>query len=180
LETSIKMTNDAECFYRHRSRFNELIANGQSQSAEAAQYFYYLNRTCFNGLCRFNQSGEFNVPFGQHKSITYLRDFSGFQAVFKNWVFTCNDLDELPIEPEDFIYADPPYDVEFTTYSAGGFSWEDQVRTAERLAAHSGPVVLSNQATTRIIKLYKKLGFKIGYLSGPRRISCTGDRSAAR
>jgi DNA adenine methylase len=180
LETSIKMTNDAECFYRHRSRFNELIANGESQSAEAAQYFYYLNRTCFNGLCRFNQSGEFNVPFGQHKSITYLRDFSGFQAVFKNWVFTCNDLDELPIEPEDFIYADPPYDVEFTTYSAGGFSWEDQVRTAERLAAHSGPVVLSNQATTRIIKLYKKLGFKIGYLSGPRRISCTGDRSAAR
>jgi DNA adenine methylase len=180
LELSIEMTNDAERFYSHRSRFNELIANGESQSAEAAQLFYYLNRTCFNGLCRFNQSGEFNVPFGQHKTIAYLRDFSKFLPIFKNWVFSCNDLDELSIEPEDFIYADPPYDVEFTTYSAGGFGWDDQERTAKRLAAHPGPVVLSNQATTRIIKLYKKLGFKLAYLNGPRRISCTGDRTAAR
>lgn len=180
LELSIEMTNDVERFYSHRSRFNELNVKGDSQSAEAAQLFYYLNRTCFNGLCRFNQSGEFNVPFGQHKTIAYLRDFSQFRPIFKNWVFSCSDLDELPIEPEDFIYADPPYDVEFTTYSAGGFSWEDQERTAVRLAAHPGPVVLSNQATTRIIKLYKKLGFKIAYLNGPRRISCTGDRTAAR
>jgi DNA adenine methylase len=180
LQVTIKMTNDAESFYRYRARFNKLIADGKSQSAEAAQLFYYLNRTCFNGLCRFNQTGEFNVPFGQHKSIAYLRDFSAFQTVFKNWLFTCNDLNDLPIEPEDFIYADPPYDVEFTTYSSGGFDWQDQVRTAERLAAHPGPVVLSNQATARIIKLYRQLGFKIGYLNGPRRISCTGDRTAAR
>ena len=48
------------------------------------------------------------------------------------------------------------------------------------LAAHDGPVVLSNQATPRIVKLYKKLGFKLGYLNGPRRISCTGDRTAAK
>ena len=72
------------------------------------------------------------------------------------------------------------YEIEFTTYSAGGFSWDDQVRTAEWLAAHSGPVVLSNQATARIVKLYEQLGFKIEYLAGPRRISCNGDRSAAR
>ena len=120
------------------------------------------------------------MPFGKHKSIAYARDFSGFQPLLQNWAFTCGDLDELSIEPEDFIYADPPYDVEFTTYSTGGFSWDDQVRTAEWLATHAGPVVLSNQATARIIKLYKKLGFAIGYLNGPRRISCTGDRSAAR
>jgi DNA adenine methylase len=94
-------------------------------------------------------------------------------------IYLC-DLIQLSLEREDFVYADPPYDVEFTTYSAGGFSWEDQVRTAEWLAAHAGPVVLSNQATKRIVKLYKKLGFKITYLQGPRRISCTGDRSAAR
>ena len=120
------------------------------------------------------------MPFGKHKSIAYARDFSGFRPVLKNWTFTCGDLDALAIEPGDFIYADPPYDVEFTTYSAGGFSWDDQERTAKWLAAHRGPVVLSNQATPRIVKLYKKLGFEIGYLNGPRRISCTGDRSAAR
>jgi DNA adenine methylase len=180
LELTIEMKNEEKSFYEHRSRFNQLIQEGEAHSAEAAQLFYYLNRTCFNGLCRFNQTGEFNVPFGKHKSIAYARDFSGFPAVLKNWRFSCGDLETLPIVPEDFIYADPPYDVDFTTYSAGGFSWDDQVRTAEWLAAHPGPVALSNQATSRIVKLYKKLGFEMRYLEGPRRISCTGDRSAAR
>jgi DNA adenine methylase len=179
LEITIEMKNDETTFYRHRSRFNKLIKAGEWQSAEAAQLFYYLNRTCFNGLCRFNKAGEFNVPFGQHKSIAYATDFSQFKRVFENWLFTNHDISSLSIEPEDFIYADPPYDVEFTTYSSGGFSWDDQVRTAEWLAAHSGPVVLSNQATARVVTLYQKLGFKIEYLAGPRRISCTGDRAAA-
>lgn len=174
------MRNEEKSFYRHRGRFNELIKQDEWESAEAAQIFYYLNRTCFNGLCRFNQSGGFNVPFGQHKSITYARDFASFQSLFENWTFCCGDLNKLRISSGDFIYADPPYDVEFTTYSAGGFGWDDQVRTAEQLAAHSGPVVLSNQATPRIVKLYKSLGFEISYLNGPRRISCTGDRSTAR
>ena len=120
------------------------------------------------------------MPFGQHQSISYAADFSQFKRVFESWTFTSDDIESLSVEPGDFIYADPPYDVEFTTYSAGGFSWDDQVRTAEWLAKHTGPVVLSNQATTRIVKLYEKLGFKIAYLAGPRRISCTGDRSAAR
>jgi DNA adenine methylase len=180
LDVTIEMENNTECFYRHRNRFNQLIRNDESKEAEAAQLFYYLNRTCFNGLCRFNQSGEFNVPFGTHTAINYVTDFSHFQPVFENWAFTNRDIELLEMEPEDFVYADPPYDVEFTTYSAGGFTWDDQVRTAERLAAHRGPVVLSNQATTRLVKLYKALGFEISYLDGPRRISCTGDRSAAK
>jgi DNA adenine methylase len=180
LQLTIKTKNEPENYYGHRARFNELVNVGQWNTPEAAQIFYYLNRTCFNGLCRFNQNGEFNVPFGSHKSITYDREFSQFRAVFSNWIFSAVDFATLPIAADDFIYADPPYDVEFTTYSAGGFSWDDQVRTAEWLAAHRGPVVLSNQATHRIVKLYKKLGFEISYLAGPRRISCTGDRSAAK
>ena len=180
LNMTVPMRNEEASFYAHRSRFNELIRERNYSSAEAAQLFYYLNRTCFNGLCRFNQSGEFNVPFGQHKSITYATDFSNFPVLLQNWTFTNSDIESLTVDSEDFIYADPPYDVEFTTYSAGGFSWEDQVRTAEWLAAHPGPVVLSNQATPRIVQLYRKLGFKIRYLDGPRRISCKGDRSAAR
>ncbi len=180
LEIKIEMKNEENIFYHHRNRFNELIRNGESRSAEAAQIFYYLNRTCFNGLCRFNQKGEFNVPFGRYKSINYARDFSAFLSMLKNWRFTNRDMTELQLEPEDFVYADPPYDVEFTSYSAGGFSWNDQERTADWLAAHSGPVVVSNQATPRIVKLYKERGFEIEYLAGPRRISCTGDRTAAK
>ena len=179
LQITIDVRNDESLFYEHRTEFNRLVAAGQTETAEAAQLFYYLNRTCFNGLCRFNQSGEFNVPFGSYKRINYTASFQPYQRLFASWSFMNHDLASLPFKAEDFIYADPPYDVEFTTYSAGGFSWEDQKRTAELLAAHPGPVVLSNQATPRIVSLYEKLGFKLKYLNAPRRISCTGDRSSA-
>lgn len=180
LNMRIEMRNDEQLFYHHRARFNDLVSKGKSQSSEAAQLFYFLNRTCFNGLCRFNRSGDFNVPFGRHQTINYATNFSGLRLVLRDWTFLSTDVALLQVKPDDFVYADPPYDVEFTTYSAGGFSWADQVRTAEWLAGHRGPVVLSNQATTRIVKLYRKLGFALRFLEGPRRISCNGDRTAAR
>ena len=180
LEMRMPMRNDEQLFYRHRERFNQLIRNGKAQSEEGAQLFYYLNRTCFNGLCRFNKGGDFNVPFGTYKAINYATDLGHYASVFRQWKFSNKDVEALEIKPEDFVYADPPYDVEFTTYSAGGFSWDDQVRTARFLAGHPGPVVISNQATPRIIELYEGLGFELTYLDGPRRISCTGDRTAAR
>ena len=180
IEMRIPMRNDERLFYRHRERFNQLIQDGQAYTAEGAQLFYYLNRTCFNGLCRFNKGGDFNVPFGTYKTINYATDFAEYAQVFKQWEFSNRDIEEIELESQDFIYADPPYDVEFTTYSAGGFSWDDQVRTAKSLASHRGPVVISNQATPRIVELYEALGFELTYLDGPRRISCTGDRTAAR
>jgi DNA adenine methylase len=53
------------------------------------------------------------------------------------------------------------------------------VRLAEFLARHRGAVVLSNQATARIVRLYRKLGFSMQLLRGPRMISCTGNRTPA-
>lgn len=180
LQLRVAMRYNEKLFYRHRKRFNKLIQNGGATSSEAAELFYYLNRTCFNGLCRFNKTGEFNVPFGTYSRINYAADFSPYAETFKQWKFTNVDVEKLAIKKTDFIYADPPYDVEFTTYSAGGFSWEDQQRVAELLAKHPGPVVISNQATPRIVRLYEESGFELSYLAGPRRISCTGDRTAAR
>ena len=177
LEVTIEFYNDRDTFYQHRNRFNKLIRSGEANTSEGAQHFYYLNRTCFNGLCRFNQNGEFNVPFGRYRNINYEKDFSRYIRVLGKWFFTSGDLQDMELESDDFVYAYPPYDVEFTTYSAGGFSWEDQVRTAEWLSRIAGPVVISNQATPRIVELYKSLHFNLRYLDGPRRISCTGDRS---
>jgi DNA adenine methylase len=120
------------------------------------------------------------VPFGQYKTIKYDRDFEEYREVFAHWQFTAEDFERLRLDPNDFVYADPPYDVEFTAYAKNGFSWNDQVRTAEWLARHSGPVVLVNQATERIDTLYRTLGYVVAYLDSPRRISCTGDRKPAR
>lgn len=180
LTITLPMENDEDLFYAHRDRFNRLLASGQGDTREAAGLFYYLNRTGFNGLCRFNRADQFNVPFGRYARISYVRDFTPYRAVLAHWSFTHGDVSGLALEDDDFVYADPPYDVEFTAYAKGGFSWSDQERTAERLATHPGPVVLVNQATPRIEALYGRLGYTIAYLRGPRRISCTGDRTPAR
>ena len=180
LTVGVPLENDGSLYYQHRARFNELLRSGRGESEEAAGLFYFLNRTCYNGLCRFNRSGEFNVPFGSYKSISYTRDFSPYRAAFAAWEFATGDFDSIELAANDFVYADPPYDVEFTHYSQEGFSWEDQVRTARHLVRHSGPVVLVNQATPRIVELYGGLGYELRYLNAPRRISCTGDRSPAR
>lgn len=176
----IPMENDLTLYYGHRARFNFLIQSGLETSAEAAMLFYYLNRTGYNGLCRFNKSGQFNVPFGRYNRIPYVRDFSVYQPYLSSWQFAHMSFDTLPLYAEDFVYADPPYDVEFRHYSAGGFAWADQVRLAEWLAVHSGPVVLSNQATERVVALYRRLGFTLIFLDAPRRISRNGDRTPAR
>ncbi|MGA8569207.1 MAG: Dam family site-specific DNA-(adenine-N6)-methyltransferase, partial [Candidatus Binataceae bacterium] len=168
LRAEIAMRNDEALFYCHRERFNRLVAAGDSDSAEAAALFYYLNRTGYNGLCRFNRKGKFNVPFGRYRQINYAIDFSAYRAAFKGWDFSAGDFEALELEPRDFIYADPPYDVEFTQYSKEKFGWDEQVRLAEFLARHRGPVVLSNQATARIVRLYCKLGFSIQRLRAPR------------
>ena len=181
LVASIEMRNDEALFYAHRARFNQLIQQGEETSQEAAELFYYLNRTGFYGLCRFNTNtkGEYNVPFGRYRQTSYTTDFRAYVDVFAGWDFNCGSFDTIPLVAGDFVYADPPYDVEFTRYSKEGFSWNDQVHLARFPAGHHGPVVLSNQATPRIAKLYGGLGFELHTLSAPRRISCTGDRTPA-
>jgi DNA adenine methylase len=179
LNITLKMENEQAYFYSCRARFNQLMHQGKADSKEAASLFYYLNRTCYNGLCRFNSKGEYNVPFGRYKNINYKRRFTEYVPIFADWEFRCGDFEQLVLNPDDFIYADPPYDVEFTQYSKENFTWNDQIRLANWLAKHPGPVVLSNQATKRVQSLYRELGFAIVLLNAPRLISCSGDRSPA-
>ena len=180
LRIPLEMQNDQTYFYQQRTRFNDLIRENKADTKEAAAIFYYLNRTCYNGLCRFNSKGEFNVPFGRYKKLIYKTDFTEYASAFADWDFTCVDFEKLSLHHDDFVYADPPYDVQFTSYSKENFDWDDQVRLAEWLARHPGPVVLSTQATDRIRQLYKDLGYTIRTLTAPRMINSTGDRTPAK
>ncbi len=180
LTIRIPMRNEAELYYRHRDDFNRLVTGRWGASKKAAELFYYLNRTGYNGLCRFNRRGEFNVPFGRYARIRYRRSFPGYARALAGWELSDLHFTRLALEPRDFIYADPPYDVPFRAYSADDFGWDEQVRLAHWLAAHPGPVAASNQATARVVELYRDLGFTLRFLDGPRHISCTGDRRPAR
>jgi DNA adenine methylase len=180
ISKDLPMEHEESAYYRNRDRFNALVPAGQAHSKEAAGLFYYLNRTCYNGLCRFNRKGEFNVPFGKYRRIEYRRDFRSYSEVFSNWEFMCDDFENVPLEATDFIYADPPYDVEFTQYAKEDFGWRDQERLAKWLAKHEGPVIISNQATGRVQRLYRDHGFELFKFNAPRLISCTGDRTPAQ
>ncbi len=178
LERKLPMSNDEQAYYSHRRAFN---ANRPIVcTSEHAERFYYLNRTCYNGLCRFNQKGEFNTPFGNYKRIHYEENFLRYKSQLEEWVFTLGDFSNLELRPSDFVYCDPPYDVPFTSYSPGGFNWPDQERLVKWLAPHTGPILISNQATERIVDLYEGNGYGIAYIDEPRRINCTGDRKPAK
>lgn len=179
LAITIEPSNKSEFYYAMRAEFNELIRTKKHKTKDAASIFYFLIRTGFNGLCRFNSSGEFNVPFGQHVSIKYKQDFLEYKEVLKKWQLTHGDFAQIKLAGDEFIYADPPYDVEFRRYNAEDFTWDDQLRLAQWLAQHKGPVIASNQATPRILELYKDHKFTVITLSAPRMISCNGDRRPA-
>lgn len=174
-----QLRNEREFYFAQRARFNALIQEGKANSQEAAAIFYYLNRTGFNGLCRFNSKGAFNVPFGRYNTIKYIQDFSLYTELFQRWEFSCGSFDTLSVTDDDILYVDPPYDVQFTSYSKENFTWKDQERLVEWLSGLGNPMAVSNQATERVLELYERAGFTIKKVSGPRRISCTGDREPA-
>jgi DNA adenine methylase len=180
ISDDLPFANNEPLYYEYRDRFNRLVREGKAESAEGSALFYYLNRTGYNGLCRFNAKGLFNVPFGRYKQINYQRDFSSYREILSDWDFSVGDFEQISVTKDDFLYIDPPYDVEFRSYSKEGFSWDDQVRLARWLTRHPGPTVVSNQATDRIIELYQTYNFQIRILDAPRMISCTGDRSTAK
>lgn len=180
LRMTIQTGNDRDLYLRHRDRFNDLIRANACRSNESAQLFYFLNKTGYNGLCRFNKKGEFNVPFGKYKQINYREEaFPDYTRTLADWKFVSGDFEHVEVRSGDFIYADPPYDVQFVQYSSYGFKWADQERLAGWLAAHDGPVILSNQATPRIMELYRDYGYFTKELPAPRRISCNGNRTPA-
>jgi len=180
LTIDMPMRNDRTFYYRLREKFNALIKADRFNSREAAEIFYYLNRTGYNGLVRFNKSGLFNVPFGVHKTIAYKRDFSEYRSLMLGWELRCGDFCDLTVRDGDLLYVDPPFDVEFRAYATGGFGWEDQVRLVEWLAELTCPLIISNQATERIVQLYRKHDYRLSYIKAPRMISCNGDRTPAR
>lgn len=173
----------------NREWFNDYIRSvGLNYSSKGnndlAQIFYYLNRTGYNGLCRFSQKGKYNVPYGKLPKPKLDHDFKAYSAKFENWIFTSMDFELIQVFPNDIVVSDPPYDVlkgkDDHDYITGGFDWVDQVRHADWLASLKNPVFACNLATDRIIDLYTTKGFDIQYVEAPRAIACNGDRAKVR
>ena len=156
-----------------------MIAEGQAHTREAAALFYYLNRTGYNGLCRFNSKGGFNVPFGRYAIINYQRDFAAYAPVLASWEFRHGDFAGIVLRADDFVYADPPTMCRSRAIARMTFAGTTRCASPGGWQPSMDPWSLPNQATPRILELYQALGFKIELLPGPRRIACDGNRAPA-
>lgn len=169
-------SNDSEFYYRHREEFN-----ASKNAFRRALLFVYLNRHGYNGLCRYNRKGGFNVPFGRYvKPKMPSTEIRHFSTRFANATFTNLDyVDVIKSAPDhSVIYCDPPYipiskTASFTQYATNGFSLDAQQKLAdtvfETVASRPVTVVISNHDTPLSRKLYK--GAKIKSFSARRFIS---------
>ena len=163
-------------YYWMRARDPETLSE-----VERAARTLYLNRTCFNGLYRVNRRGQFNVPMGRYRNpvICDPDKLQRASTALAQAQLTHAGFDEAMKAPQsgDFVYFDPPYQplsktANFTSYTSGAFSEEDQARLADTvraLAERGVKCMLSNSDTPLIQALYKD--FRVDVVMAPRLIS---------
>jgi DNA adenine methylase len=170
--------------YNTASAFNELREefNASRGRYRRACIFIYLNRHGYNGLCRYNRSGGFNVPFGRYDAPYFPeKEFASFRSLLARSTVKCADFRGIIAEAGegDVVYCDPPYSpisetANFTSYATGGFFHQDQLDLVQscRDAANRGAfVVLSNHDTVVTRSLYRQAD-RLVELQVSRVISC--------
>ena len=147
-----------DSYYKFRTRFNNT-----SNDLEKAVLFVYLNRNSFNGLCRYNQSGKFNTPFGSYKKVYFPeKELSWFYKNCQNYKFKVSNFQDLLLKTnkKDVIYADPPYvplsDTSyFTAYSPTVFGIKEQEQLVCIAKKSKSRFIISNSDTEFTRQLYK-------------------------
>ncbi|MDU3890763.1 MAG: adenine-specific DNA-methyltransferase, partial [Serratia liquefaciens] len=146
--------NKSDQFYLLREEFNT-----SADPYRRALLFLYLNRHCYNGLCRYNLRGEFNVPFGRYKKPYFPEEeLYWFAEKSRNATFVCEHYRDTMAKAErgTVVYCDPPYaplsaTANFTAYHTNSFSMADQqslALMAHQLSVESQvPVLISNHDT---------------------------------
>ncbi|MGS2728139.1 DNA adenine methylase [Enterobacter sp. CFEC93] len=169
-------------YYAVRDAFNLSGKGVGAESIEAAARFMYLNRHGFNGLCRYNRRGQFNVPFGKYKTNYFpLKEVRAFAEKAKRATFITAHYSETLalVRAGDVVYCDPPYLTEsgnFTSYTENGFSHLDQGRLARklrRLAENGVSIVASNSDLEMVHYLYT--GFEAVKVNAPRSVGAAAE-----
>jgi DNA adenine methylase len=158
----VQSSNEKSSYLSFREQFNQ-----STDSYQRSLLFLYLNRHGYNGLCRYNGSGKFNVPFGSYKKPYFPEaELWFFAEKAQKAKFVCMGYDELmqQINSPAVVYCDPPYvplsrTASFTSYAKNSFDLDDQAQLAnlaENCQGRGISVVISNHDTTLTRKLYEK------------------------
>ena len=170
--------NQENHFYALREQFNH-----SDNLIERAALFVYLNRHAFNGLCRYNSKGQFNVPFGRYRAPYFPeKEMQAFIQKSNRIEILCGDFQTAlqKAGDNDIIYCDPPYvplsaTASFTAYSKDSFNLEEQNRlaiAAQKTANQSQGVLISNHDTKLTRELYRNAQLEM--VSVQRNIAANG------
>jgi DNA adenine methylase len=120
-------------YYELRDMFNGLI---DSRYSEALLY-YYINKTAYSGMIRYNAKGEFNVPFGRYKSINTHSVTQAHSDLLAGTEIMNGDYSRVfeIAQEEDFMFLDPPYDCVFSDYGNDEYKEGFNDQCHEELAA---------------------------------------------
>ncbi len=173
--------NNPERYYALRKRFNTT-----KDIRRKAALFLYLNRHGYNGLCRYNSKGGYNVPFGRYARPYFPeKEMLAFHHKAQSASFiNCSFEESFNLSCEgDVIYCDPPYvplsdSANFTHYSRGGFDLPQQeklAQLAEQCDHNRVPVLISNHDTCFTRKIYRNAD-AFNYFKVQRLISCNGQK----
>ena len=182
-----KHKNEVEYFYALRaldrsSKFEKI------SDIQRASRVIFLNKTCFNGLYRVNNAGEFNSPFGRYKNPNIVNEptLKAVNSYLKSNTIELKNEDYETVlkkaNKNSFVYLDPPYhpiseSSNFTGYVQGGWNVYDQIRLKEAcddLNKKGIKFLLSNSASQIIKDLYKD--YNINIVKANRSINSNGDK----
>jgi len=186
IEDLRKHENEAGYFYNLRS-LDRLDSFKNLSPVERASRIIYLNKTCYNGLYRVNNAGEFNAPFGRYKNPNIVNEPT-LKAVNRylnsNHIEIRNEDYETVlngVDSKSFVYLDPPYhpiseSSNFTGYVQGGWNINDQIRLREvcdELTRKDVKFLLSNSATPFIKEQYRD--YQIHLIKATRAVNSNGE-----
>lgn len=106
--------NNEILYYRLRNMYNDL----QEKEYSDALLYYFINKTAYSGMIRYNAKGEFNVPFGRYKNINTQLITQEHSDLLQRAELFQGDYGEIfnLSQPDDFMFLDPPYDCAFSDY----------------------------------------------------------------
>lgn len=153
-------------FYMHLRYLYNKIGVYEIPPGPATAIFFFVRENAYASMFRYNRKGEFNVPYGGisynrkdlARKVAYLRSpevgLHLKSTVIENMDFEAF-LQKHPPQAADFVFLDPPYDSEFSTYSQNEFGREDQERLASYLLTQcKAKFMLVIKNTPTILNLY--------------------------
>lgn len=168
IETAVK----SALYMCYRDEYNRLARTGEDREYYSA-LFLFIRNYCYSGMFRYNDKGSFNVPYGgiayngkgMSRKLDYYRSEALLDKLADTDIYNMDFedfLNEAAPGEDDFVFLDPPYDTEFSTYARNEFTRDDQRRLADYMTGRCRAkwmLVIKN--TDFIFSLYDRPGINI-------------------